>query len=112
MKWGEKMSKNAINNIDLEIKKLKEKKKELIAKREREIGAYLLKVWNIEDKTTEAIFKLIDEHKPNNNNIKSINDKNNHNKSINNIKNGDKNEQNRQAGFKNQTSGREEKSSK
>lgn len=88
------MSKNDIVNIDLEIKKLKEKKKELIAKRERELGAYLLRSWNVEDKTNEAIFKLIDENKP-----------------IKNIKNGDKNEQNRQDRFKNQTSGREEKSS-
>lgn len=61
------MSKNAIINIELEIKKLKEKKKELIAKREREVGAYLLKSWNISDKTDETIFKLIDQNKPVNN---------------------------------------------
>ncbi|MFL0198058.1 hypothetical protein ACJDU8_21190 [Clostridium sp. WILCCON 0269] len=58
------MSKNDIKNIDLEIEKLKQKKKDLIAKREREVGAYLLKTWNIEDKTNEAIFKLIEQNKP------------------------------------------------
>lgn len=58
------MSKNNIKNIDLEIEKLKKKKKDLIAKREKEIGAYLLKTWNVEDKTNEAIFKLIEQNKP------------------------------------------------
>lgn len=61
------MGKNKITDIDLEIEKLKKKKRDLIIKREREIGAYLLKTWNIENKTNEEIFQLIEKNKPINN---------------------------------------------
>ena len=61
------MSNNKIDDIESQIEKLKKKKTALIAKREKEIGAYLLKTWNVEDKTNEEIFQLIKKNNPINN---------------------------------------------
>jgi hypothetical protein len=43
------MAKNKIDDIEAQIEKLKKKKADLIAKIEKEIGAYLIKSWGLSD---------------------------------------------------------------
>lgn len=61
------MAKTTIQNIDEQIKKLQDKKRELLEKRNIEIGEHLIKSWSLENTDTEDILKLIDKLKPSNN---------------------------------------------
>ena len=61
------MAKNKIDDIEAQIEKLKKKKADLITKREKEIGSYLIKTWGISDKSNEEIFELINKYNPNKN---------------------------------------------
>jgi len=61
---------DTLDSINEQILKLKEKKKALQEKQEREIGKYLLDTWNTSSLTLQDIFNLIDSNKP-----KQINDK-------------------------------------
>lgn len=54
-----------IDSIEEQIKKLKEKKKRVQAKAEREIGKYLLKSWNITEINMNKIKQMIDDLNPN-----------------------------------------------
>lgn len=62
------MAKNKIDDIEVQIEKLKKKKADLITKREKEIGSYLIKTWGMSDKSDEEIFELINKYNPNKNN--------------------------------------------
>ncbi|HZK85362.1 MAG TPA: hypothetical protein VFC58_11975 [Desulfosporosinus sp.] len=65
-----KMAKqDTLDSINEQILKLKEKKKALQEKQEREIGKYLLDSWDTSSLTLQEIFNLIDFNKP-----KQIND--------------------------------------
>lgn len=61
------MAKNKIDDIEAQIEKLKKKKADLITKREKEVGAYLIKSWGLSDSSTKDIFELVDRHNPNKN---------------------------------------------
>jgi hypothetical protein len=65
---GFNMAKNKIDDIESQIEKLKKKKAELIARREKEVGAYLIKSWGLSDYSTKDILGLIDEYNPNKDN--------------------------------------------
>lgn len=66
-----KMAKqDTLDSINEQILKLKEKKKALQEKQEREVGKYLLDTWDTSSLTLQDIFNLIDSNKP-----KQINDK-------------------------------------
>ena len=54
---------NELISIDDQIMKLKEKKKSLQDKQERDIGKYLLKSWDVYALSTKKIFELIDSKK-------------------------------------------------
>ena len=58
-----------LDSINEQIMKLKEKKKALQEKQEREVGKYLLDTWDTSSLSLQDIFKLIDSNKP-----KQIND--------------------------------------
>ncbi|WP_416044935.1 hypothetical protein ACMXKO_15485 (plasmid) [Clostridium tyrobutyricum] len=62
------MAKNKIDDIEAQIEKLKKKKSALITKREKEVGAYLIKAWGLSDYSTKDILGLIDEYNPNKDN--------------------------------------------
>jgi len=60
-----KMAKqDTLDSIDEQILKLKEKKKALQEKQEREIGKYLLDTWDTSSLSLQDIFELIDSNKP------------------------------------------------
>lgn len=61
---------DTLDSINEQILKLKEKKKALQEKQEREIGKYLLDSWDTSSLNLQDIFNLIDSNKP-----KQINDK-------------------------------------
>lgn len=65
---GFNMAKNKIDDIEAQIEKLKKKKSALITKREKEVGAYLIKAWGLSDYSTKDILGLIDEYNPNKDN--------------------------------------------
>ena len=54
---------NELVSIDVQIKKLQERKKSLQEKQERDIGKYLLKSWGAYALSTKKIFELIDSKK-------------------------------------------------
>ena len=54
---------NDLVSIDVQIKKLQERKKSLQEKQERDIGKYLLKSWGAYALSTKKIFELIDSKK-------------------------------------------------
>ncbi len=54
---------NELVSIDVQIKKLQEKKKFLQEKQEKDIGKYLLKSWSAYTLSTKKIFELIDSKK-------------------------------------------------
>ena len=60
---------NELVSINVQIKKLQEKKKFLQEKQEKDIGKYLLKSWGAYSLSTKKIFELIDSKK----NTKTIN---------------------------------------
>ena len=53
-----------LDSINEQILKLKEKKKALQERQEREIGKYLLDTWGTSSLNLQDIFKLIDSNKP------------------------------------------------
>ena len=53
-----------LDSINEQIMKLKEKKKALQEKQEREVGKYLLDTWDTSSLSLQDIFKLIDSNKP------------------------------------------------
>lgn len=55
---------DTLDSIDEQILKLKEKKKALQEKQEREIGKYLLDSWDTSSLSLQDIFELIDANKP------------------------------------------------
>ena len=55
---------DTLDSINEQILKLKEKKKALQEKQEREIGKYLLDTWDTSSLSLQDIFELIDSNKP------------------------------------------------
>lgn len=69
-----KMAKqDTLDSINEQILKLKEKKKALQEKQEREIGKYLLDSWDTSSLTLQEIFNLIDSNKPKQNSSNTLN---------------------------------------
>ena len=54
------MAKQTITDMDKQIKLLQEKKKEIMAKRNTDVGSYLIQKWNLDSYSTEEIIKIID----------------------------------------------------
>jgi len=65
---------DTLDSINEQILKLKEKKKALQEKQEREVGKYLLDTWDTSSLSLQDIFELIDSNKP-----KQINEQSNSN---------------------------------
>ena len=55
---------DTLDSINEQILKLKEKKKVLQEKHEREVGKYLLDTWDTSSLNLQDIFNLIDANKP------------------------------------------------
>jgi len=64
---------DTLDSINEQILKLKEKKKALQEKQEREIGKYLLDSWDTSSLTLQEIFNLIDSNKPKQNSSNTLN---------------------------------------